>query len=339
MEDRMRDRPGSSEPAGAEPPLYHRILGVLSAEISEGLLEAGTRLLESRVATRFGVSRAPARQALAELAAEGFIVPARAPSRGYVVAATPGRREDTRTIAASAPVSFETRPTWQRIYAEAEEAITSRIAFGNWRVIETALGSHFGVSRTVAREVLARLQSRGLVMHEGKRWIAPQLSDRRVHELYELRAILEPAALESAVERLPSSELDRMTGSLHAALEGAPSAESLDGLERELHFDLIGRCGNGMLRQTMLQAQSLLLAHRFFYRFTADMYPVEPFLAEHLDVVEHLRQERLPAARDSLRAHLMASSERAVERIANVRGLVRLDPISFLEPIRDSSAG
>lgn len=333
----MRDRTGSSEPAGAEPPLYHRIVGVLSAEISEGSLERGARLLESRVATRFGVSRAPARQALAELAAGGFVVQARAPSRGYVVAAPPEPREDAGAAVPAAPVSFETRPTWQRIYSEAEEAITSRIAFGNWRVIETALGSHFGVSRTVAREVLARLQSRGLVMHEGKRWIAPQLSDRRVHELYELRAILEPAALESAADGIPSSDLDRMIVSLRAAIQDAPTAEGLDGLERELHLDLIGRCTNGMLRQTMLQTQSLLLAHRFFYRFTADMYPVEPFLGEHLDVVEHLRQGRLPEAQHALRAHLMTSSERAVERIANVRGLVRLDPISFLEPLPEDS--
>lgn len=335
----MRDRPGSFEPAGAEPPLYHRIVGVLSTEISAGLLESGARLLESRVASRFGVSRAPARQALAELAAEGFIVQADAPSRGYVVAATRKRSNEPAATAQSSPVSFETRPTWQRIYAEAEEAITSRIAFGDWRVTETALGSHFGVSRTVAREVLARLQSRGLVMHEGKRWIAPQLSDRRVHELYELRAVLEPAALESAVDRLSPSELGRMTAALRAAMEDAPSAERLDGLERELHFGLIGRCGNGMLRQTMLQTQSLLLAHRFFYRLTANMYRVEPFLGEHLDVLERLRLGRLPEAQRSLRAHLMASSERAVERIANVRGLVRLDPISFLDPIRDGSTG
>lgn len=49
------------------------ILTVLRAEIIEGTLAAGTRLKEEAIATRFGVSRVPIREALLQLESEGFV--------------------------------------------------------------------------------------------------------------------------------------------------------------------------------------------------------------------------------------------------------------------------
>ncbi|MEM6762189.1 MAG: GntR family transcriptional regulator [Pseudomonadota bacterium] len=325
-----------SDSSRLEPPLYDRIVRVICAEIASGSVAEGERLMESRLAARFGVSRAPARQALAELEASGLVVHAAPPSRGFVVA---DNAKDLARGLVDGPVdrlSFEVTPIWQRIYGSVEEAITQRIGFGSWRVVETALGQHYGVSRTVAREVLARLQSAGLVLNEGKRWIALEMTAERVRELYALRALLEPAALESAAARVAPERISAMISDLDKAIRSQVTAETLDRLERDLHFTLLGRCTNTILKRTMVQHQSLLLAHTFFYRLTAQMYPVEPFLPEHLGVLEHLAAGRVPAAQEALRQHLEASSARAVERIAEVRGVVRNQPISYLERLSDA---
>ncbi|WP_424934414.1 GntR family transcriptional regulator [Amaricoccus macauensis] len=321
-----------------EETLYTRILRAVGAEIARGDLAPGERLMENRLANRFGVSRAPARQALAEMEDLGLVAQAEAPARGFVVTTDAAERAALRFAAhPPEPFSAETTPAWQLIYSDIEKALTRRIAFGSWRVVESALGRHYGVSRTVAREVLARLQSCGLVVNEGKRWIAPELTEKRVHELYDLRALLEPAALAEVGANVPTDLLDGMIRDLHTVMTDRSGGPTLDQLEADLHFGLLGRCRNSLLRKTMVESQSLLLAHRFFYQHTSEMYPVEPFLDEHLQVLELLRAGAVPEACEGLRAHLVASSHRAVARIALIRDAFRDTPPAYLEPIETSN--
>ncbi|WP_284740078.1 GntR family transcriptional regulator [Amycolatopsis sp. RTGN1] len=49
------------------------VVTVLRAEIIDGTIPAGTRLKEEAIATRFGVSRVPIREALLQLESEGFV--------------------------------------------------------------------------------------------------------------------------------------------------------------------------------------------------------------------------------------------------------------------------
>lgn len=323
----------TAPPAGTDSYLYQRVAALLTAEIAQGRIARGTRLFESRVAARFGISRSPARQALELLARQGLLRAATGPSRGFIVA---GGRPDSGQ-GGSAPglpaLPLSSRPAWERIHGAVVDAIASRVIFASWCVNETALGKHFGVSRTVAREVLARLQAQGLVTVEGKRWIAPQLTERRVGELYDMRAILESAALRGAAAEFPRARLVQMRDGLHDALGGSPSGEDLDRLEAELHVEFLLSCPNLMLRRAVSQHQALLLAHRFFYRWTARLFEVEPFLTEHLAILDRVLAGRIDSAADALGAHLLASKRRAMMRMDQVRRLVRLDDLAYLRPI------
>ena len=51
-------------------------------------------------------------------------------------------------------------PSWEPIYAEVEREIVARISFASWRVNEAELARAYKVSRTVARDVVGRLQQR-----------------------------------------------------------------------------------------------------------------------------------------------------------------------------------
>ena len=61
-----------------------RIAAALTDDIAAGLLAPGERLDETRLASRFGTSRTPVREALAKLAAQGILVAE--PRRGVHVA-------------------------------------------------------------------------------------------------------------------------------------------------------------------------------------------------------------------------------------------------------------
>jgi DNA-binding GntR family transcriptional regulator len=312
------------------------VTDILNAQIRQGALGAYAMLTETAVAARFGISRAPARRALIELEQAGLI--ARSEAGGFIVVASRRRPAGWRADAARAEPSnlrLVPQPTWERIYGAVEGEIIARISFASWRVNEAELARHYGVSRTVARDVLSRLQQSGVVLKdERSHWYAPALSAEHVGELYELRCILEPVALAKAAARLPEGLLARLHRDVVLAMAHADQigGETLDQLERDLHVTLLGHCGNRALVQAMTYPQSLIIAHRFLYQWTSRLFETEPFLPEHLAVIERLQAGRIGDAARALKAHLRVSSDRAMARVHAIAAVrPQPDAIAYLE--------
>jgi DNA-binding GntR family transcriptional regulator len=320
---------GGAAPVGAAPRLHARIFGVLAARIASGALPPGAVLLESRLAAQFGISRAPARQALARLAERGLV--ARTAGRGWVVTGDPAA---PRAVATLEPVRLVPSSSWQRFYPEVERAIVARTAFASWRVIETELARHYAVSRTVAREMIARLHQRGVVRRDARfRWYAPALTPDHVGELYELRWLLEPVALRKAMPAVPAGFVAALRRRLEAAIARAETldGQTLDELEADLHVRLLGHCGSAAMMESLRLYQSLLVAHSFLYNWVPRLYPTEPFLPEHLGIVERLEADAVEEAAAALEAHLKASLGRALARIDQVAKAPPPEPLPYLE--------
>jgi DNA-binding GntR family transcriptional regulator len=322
--------PNSPVRAGSSPRLYERVFGILSEQISRGAVHADEPMTETAIAARFGISRAPARRALEELEQAGLV--SRAEPHGFVPRRpAPGARADAHRIEDERLVS---QPSWEPIYAEVESEIIARISFASWRVNEAELARHYRVSRTVSRDVIGRLQQRGVVRKDDRsRWYAPALTPAHVGELYELRWLLEPVALEKAASRLPDGLLAAMRARLVEAIERPVEVDGdmLDALERDLHVTLLGHCGSGALMQAIAQPQSLLTAHRFLYRWTARMFASEPFLPEHLAIVDSLAAGDVATAALGLEVHLKVSRERALARVGVIAAGTQPDPLSYLD--------
>lgn len=191
----------SSNPFAQEP-RYELIARVLRSNIQGGTLPEGLVLLEGPIAAVMQTSRVPVQTALRQLMDEGLVH--RFDGRGYLVgpqgkSIAPLRRdigEFMLDVPEGVDDALQTRGTWRHVYEEVEEQVASCQIFGEFRIVETELSDYLGVSRTVARDVLARLQERGLVRkNASSHWIAGPLTARTVREKFELRSIIEPAAL------------------------------------------------------------------------------------------------------------------------------------------------
>lgn len=95
------------------------------------------------------------------------------------------------------------------------------------RLTEVSLSERLGVSRTPVREALARLASEGLVDNEGRSYAVPTIEDGDIEDIYEVRCLLEPAALRRVAETLAGAA---QLAPLKAALAASRAAhESDDG--------------------------------------------------------------------------------------------------------------
>lgn len=201
----------------AQEPRYELIGRVLRSNILSGVLPEGFVLLEGPIATVMQTSRVPVQSALRQLLDEGLIH--RFDGRGYLVgngrAGVLPIRRDIRDLSLEIPQSvdeaLQTRGTWRHVYEQVEEEVASCQIFGEFRIVETELADHLGVSRTVVRDVLARLQERGLIRKSASsHWIAGPLTARTVSEKFELRGIVEPAALRLAGPHIRYAEVENL---------------------------------------------------------------------------------------------------------------------------------
>ncbi|HSG54289.1 MAG TPA: GntR family transcriptional regulator, partial [Paracoccaceae bacterium] len=208
--------------AGQEP-LYETISRVLRHNIVSGRLPDGLVLIEGPIAKLMQTSRAPVQASLRMLNAEGLIHRFR--GRGYLVGQasrnlTPIRKaldEFDFDIPPASRSALAVRGTWLRVYDKVEAEIAACQIFGEFRVIETELANHLGVSRTVARDVLSRLNERGLIRKGAtSHWLAGPLTARTLREKFELRSIMEPAALRLATDFIEHAQIARISDQIES---------------------------------------------------------------------------------------------------------------------------
>jgi DNA-binding GntR family transcriptional regulator len=312
--------------------LYEVVYGVLRRNIEEANLPQGLVLLEGPIAEIFDLSRAPVQRALQLLEADGLV--RRFEGRGYLAggAAKPDAplRHDIREVGLTLPgdiaETLQARSSWERIYHEVELEVASCLAFGRYRIIEVNIAEHYGVSRTVIRDVLARLQERGLVKKNQKsHWVAGPLTAKSMRDHYEIRRLLEPPALLVAAENFDTDELIRMRDRVIAAAQAYDriTSEEIHRIEDDLHGKLVLTIDNPHLASHIRQSQLPLLTNQLFERYLG-MPEHSRMLSEHRLVLEHLVQGARAAAAAALEAHLKA---------ALVRSLARLKTLSvFPEP-------
>lgn len=271
-------------------------------------------MTESAISRAFGVSRSPAAAALEKLAKDGLI--STFEGRGYLVGASsnsPLRHdlfEAGLTLEAEQLDEMQQRGWRDRLYPLVERDVAASMAYGPFQIVGTTLADTFGVSRTVAHEVLTRLERVGLVQQGNNgRWYVPRLTVRDVEEHYEVRSVLEPLALVQGARMMDKSEIFIRLQRARALVErGTASSEAeIVQLENDLHRDIVLACSNTQFRQIIERSQLPLIAtHLTFERYLNDE-EILPSAKQHVKILEALSKGDDAGAAKEMVTHLQSA--------------------------------
>jgi len=318
-------RSASAGEASRQGPLYGMVTELLRRAIADGSIVEGAVLLEGPIAQLLSCTRTPVRQALQALEEEGLV--SRFDGRGFLAGAPGTEPRRVSLDAAMLGVDGHAEPVrktlgWESIYDEVERDVVHLSIFDRYRVNELELARHFGVGRLVARDVLLRLERLGLLEKDERlRWMVKPLDATRLNHLYELRWLLEPVALRGGAAALPAAELQRMIDGLQRATSAYPriSRTELDALEHDLHVGVLTRCANSDLLQSLERTRCILTLSKHVLGDSAPMPEHDPFISEHMHILEALRATDVPRAEDLLRVHLENSCLKVTARVDQVR--------------------
>lgn len=334
----------NSEPKTAAAPLYEAIATALRHAMAKRVLKAGDLINESMVAQAFNVSRTPVKAALQALLDQNVVY--KHSGRGVVIgpakAVTTVTRLSAVELTSLEPFGDAIRSpdSWIQVYNEVEREVCNHSIFGPVRIIETELAKSFDVSRTVAHEVLMRLEGVGLVEKDpAGRWSIVPMTAERVRQLYEIRRYLEPPALRKSVEHIPQAVLNHMWERLEAIGKRYPnvSEAELDDLEKDLHFRCLSYCQNDELIKLLGHTQALLINNKHMLGGYLKLPSMDPFLEEHRLIMQALMQRQPDAAAQALDDHLRLSIAKTVERLHIVASEPTKNLPSYMTAIRDNA--
>jgi DNA-binding GntR family transcriptional regulator len=206
---------------------------------------------------------------------------------------------------------------WERVLADLAAAVESCMPFGIYQISESALCEHFSVSRTVTREVLARLHERGTIRKDrASHWLAGPLSARLLDDQHEVRRLLEPAALQRAAPHLPQVMVAGMMDRLDAAAAVGPTIPPavMERLEADLHDTCLAGQPNRRILASIAQLQGARVVNRLFATHVVQ-HDESDLLAEHRLVLGHLRLGDANGAAAALRYHLDVDHDRTRDRL------------------------
>ncbi|MFC5829295.1 GntR family transcriptional regulator [Nonomuraea insulae] len=182
------------------------------------------------------------------------------------------------------------------------------------RVNIYAVARLLDVSQTPVREVLAALESEGLLTKEALRGysVASVLTPDQVADLYQLRLLLEPWAAARAAERVTPDGAARLRaelGSLPQAPQGTRYEDYHDIAAHDARFhDLVAELsGSPALRDSLQRTHGHLHLFRIEYEGRSSG---EPTLAEHARICAGVTSGLPEEAEQAMRDHLTAARER-----------------------------
>ncbi|MGV2985428.1 FadR/GntR family transcriptional regulator [Microbacterium sp. AGC85] len=207
----------------------------------------------------------------------------------------------------------------------AQRIIDGEIAPGDRLPSEGRLVEEFGASRTVIREALQRLQSRGLVRTRvgsgsyaltppsdtgSESWLTAR-SEAERDELHGLRIAIESEAAALAARAPAPADLGEIDAALTTLIEASLPAQSLEA-DFAFHRAVAAASNNRYLLAMLdhLGARAIILPSARIADAQRAAEETAAVLAEHRAIAMAIRRADPLAAAAAMRAHLTASAAR-----------------------------
>ena len=222
----------------------------------------------------------------------------------------------------TSPLGNSPTPQIDDIAALMEEEIALGVLKPRERLVEEDLMVRFKVKRHVIRQVLADLQSMGLINRPpNKGATVRDFSASEVAEMYFVRETLERAAAELMPLPAPASLIEQLTAiqRRHGEASRAGRLREVFRLNLEFHRVFYGACGNSQLAEAIQMFANKTHA-------TRSMTISDPLLLaqagkEHVDMIALLQTKARAALMKAVVAHLQPAKEAYLRIVSEQRRL------------------
>ncbi len=282
--------------------LVQRIVFEIRQQILIGELARGAHLSAQKVADNFQVSRSPAREALTVLAEQGVLE--QIPNRGFFVLG------GVEPISAQSDevISLEEPPAY---YQLSEDWLNDAIPA---EVTEKYLRERYALTKLQVDDILSRAARVGWAEPKpgyGWRLLDVAKTPEALEQIYNMRALIEPAALLESAFMRDTQILDQLKKEQQELLAGGIDTYPADALLKagiRFHEELIKLSGNPLYLLMLKQLNNM--RRLIEYRAMVDRKRVYSQCAEHLKIIELVEQGDNLQASDLMRRHLRGSFAR-----------------------------
>jgi len=194
-----------------------------------------------------------------------------------------------------------------RVAKEMEEAILSGHLKPRERLVEMDLISQFGVSRTVIREALKKLEAKGLIRTTPYRGaVVSDLTVEEIEEIYFIRTELEKLAARLVLENITLAEIQALKRcSREVEKHLREKTHQMIEKDSEFHRMIFKACRNNYLFDMI----DFLRTKAHIVRFNAWSLPhrIEESLLEHREMIKAIEERNLSKFEKLIIKHLTFS--------------------------------
>ncbi len=214
---------------------------------------------------------------------------------------------------------FENSSLSNRVYDYLRVQIMSGELAPNTRLPENDLADKLQISRAPVREALTMLVNDGFVVRVPRRGaIVAPVTEKEIHENWELRILIEPYAAQSACGLVPLENIVPIRELILKTLQTLNFNEYMMS-DYNTHSIIYSYITNSQLQKVLIQTMNSSMRYRYF---TENSSPtpskiITTVCQEHLDLLDTLLEGDKNMAFDAMLKHTKASYERIKNQLSN----------------------
>ena len=208
-----------------------------------------------------------------------------------------------------------------QVYQELRGALRKGLIGSSQIATERELAEQLGVSRTPVREALALLAHEGLISSTSRGFVPPEITPEDLADLYEIRRMLEPAALASTIDRLSTHDF-RMLRQFLNEQEAADARGDVPAfVDANANFRALW-----LAAVPNKQLRALIERHEDHVRWVRQVTLVDPKVRKKVvsgqrSILTALNQGKTATVSAAVLAHLDAAEHSVAAVIKSARGL------------------
>ncbi len=185
---------------------------------------------------------------------------------------------------------------------------------------ESQLQEALGIGRTPVREAVQQLAKENLIVVHPRRGLeVSKISPKRIHDIFQVRSMLEPIILEKNFDKIDVGWLSNLHEKFLSYINIELSAENtiiISNLDNEFHMGIANSAGNHYITELMSSFQDYLTLFRAYSKI--DYIRFAPSNMEHIQIIESILKKDVEKACKDLAHHLEKSYEESINIVMHM---------------------